>query len=100
MREQLQDPNPTLTVPPYSITTALSDLPFANEDEVNLLDEVLTASLASPLVNTEFPSDPVTLREALASASADSWRNPGQAEKPLGHGCVQTRASFLGTCWA
>ena len=81
MREQLREPNDTLTEPPVVQPTAsLSNLPFATEDEVGLLDEVFAASLASPLVNAEFPSDPVTLREALGSTDADSWRAGIQEE--------------------
>jgi hypothetical protein len=77
MRLHLQDPGPTFTTPPpptVDLEATLANMPFANEEEISLLNEALAASLASPLVNAEFPSDPVTLRDALSSPDTSNWR--------------------------
>ena len=76
MRQHLQDPGPTFTTPPpptIDLEATLANMPFANEEEISLFNEALAASLASPLVNAEFPSDSVTLHKALSSSDASDW---------------------------
>jgi len=50
----------------------MANLPFANEDEICIFNEA--AFIASPLLNTDCPTDPATLSEALNSPDGPSWR--------------------------
>ena len=83
LRDQLHDPNPTFTTPPpptVNLETTLANLPFANEEEISMFNEALAASLTSPLLNTDCPTDPSTLSDALASPDALSWHASIQEE--------------------
>ena len=84
MRQHLQDPGPTFVTPSpptVDLKATLANMPFASEEEISLLNEALAASLASRLVNTKFPSNPITLHDALSSPDASSW--PAGIEEEL-----------------
>ena len=50
----------------------LSQVPGLPDVEVNVLEELLATLVDAP-VNTTYPDDPTTLKEAMASEDAEEW---------------------------
>ena len=77
VRQALTDPNPPTISPAGSdvdLAAILTDLSTLNDSDVCIFNEALAAVLASGAINTDFPDDPVTLKEVLDSPDAPAWR--------------------------
>lgn len=52
---------------------SIAELPFMDSDDINILEEALAVSLASPLIVPDAPDDPLTLKATLESPFSDKW---------------------------